>query len=229
MRVGLYAFQTAGRRNTEIIEGLRKILDGDSFDVILAPEYSNVSYEEGLALSQENPETLIIPGSTLVQKDTRDGKKIFNRANVFYGGERIEFYDKMFLCGVKGYSDFDHLHFKPAKKSVFATGTRPCAFAFDGKLIGLEICRDNDVRVSGRKTFALKPYEGKLDLQIVLSCGGVGRANAVKKNGYLLSVDGNVRPEINIFSGSQKLRARSYFIDADKKNHNDVLYITDIF
>jgi predicted amidohydrolase len=172
MKIGLYAYKTAGKRTTTAEQGLKQILgeDGPCLDVLIAPEYTNIPLVNARALSTLDPEVLLIPGTTLTQAG--HSGNILNRAYILKAGqgltqegeiltrkrlgvepklvtadgEPITHYDKISTCAVPGYSDADHAFgdIRPGF-AKFTAGTKPCVFDYLGRRMGLEICRDNEM------------------------------------------------------------------------------------
>jgi len=228
MKIGLYAYQTFGKRQTTAEKGLKKILgeDGPCLDILVAPEYTNIPLVNAKSLSRLDPEVLLIPGTVLVQEQD----SIFNRAYVLKNGELITQYDKMSMVARQGYSDQDH-YIGNRGIAFFNVGKMFCTFDQFDKTIGIEICSDNDRGIqegqSGKRP-VLKTLVGhSLDMQIVMSCGlGSGIPNAIKDDGYFISVDGSQNPFANIIGPQGRVPPREIIlIDADLRKHNDKLYV----
>ncbi|PIN86002.1 hypothetical protein COV19_07340 [Candidatus Woesearchaeota archaeon CG10_big_fil_rev_8_21_14_0_10_44_13] len=101
MRVGLYAIRTFGKRETEAALGIRAILDEICLDLLVAPEYTNIPFEEAVELSKTDPDVLLIPGTTIIRggfenaDEIEDGIKgeknhqLYNQAFILKGGRGI--------------------------------------------------------------------------------------------------------------------------------------------
>lgn len=226
MIVGLYAYQTKGKVETTASTGIKKILEDDSLclDMLLAPEFTNIPLEHAKALSEIDPETILIPGTTMTWTPSEEKGNIYNRAHILKDGEVLGTYDKKQICMRPGYAESEHFN----GHGVYTNGTKPGMFNCQEllgikKTMGLEICRDNDKEVE-----ALKREYGRIfDMQILLSCGCNGIANAINRNGYFICVDGNTAPTARVENSmGTRLRPQEVkYIGADPIEQNDKLYV----
>jgi len=241
MLIGLYAHKTFGKTRTEAYAGLRQIIDPDTcstgakdrlnsigLDMLVAPEYTNITKEEAISLSEMDPWIVLIPGSSLI----KEGNRIFNRAFILNDGKVKAQYDKIAICAKKGYSDIDHYdgELRPGEsfRTTMDKNVRPCIFQLDDinpelpkKRAGLEICSDNE--------WVLKQYSAgeKLDLHIILACGlGGVKQNATKLSGHTISVDGDMRPTSSVY-GKSSLKHSIPIHTADGVNNLEVYWIRD--
>ncbi|MFP4403444.1 MAG: hypothetical protein ACLFPJ_03780 [Candidatus Woesearchaeota archaeon] len=234
MYIGLYAYQTFGKKNTNANKGIHKILTNElknssnktiNLDMLVSSEYTNISVDEIKSLSKLKKDLLLIPGTSFILGEKENNKYItHNRAHVALNGEIIFEYDKKNLCARKDYGEDDHFNYDVKKK--FFKGEKTGIFDLNFKNIktcGIEICRDNEYKSlydDGIK---------KVDLQVVLSCGCASKPYAVSKNGYLLSVNGDKNPTAKIMNPYSKIKPIATFdILSDKENKNDILYVYKI-
>jgi hypothetical protein len=251
MKIGLYAIRTFGKRKTEAAEGMEKILRDSkiNLDVLVAPEYANVSVDTALRLSKIDEGVLLIPGTTLVQS----GDRIYNRAFIVQNGdgirqegdiigrdgkilvpdqEIITCYDKMSGIARVGYSDADHKIPGDVGIGQFACGAKPCVFDYVGKRIGIEICADNDRGIGNgsNKKPVLNHFVGNtLDMQIVMSCGAAGFSpNAVKPNGYALLIDGDKNPSAVVRGANGDITPVNVIAIGADPAKEDKLYVFNI-
>jgi hypothetical protein len=228
MYIGLYAYQTYGKKNTNANEGILKILNLNiknsygkniDLDLLVSSEFTNILIEDIKFLSQLKPNLTLITGTTQI----KEGRNVYNRAFVVKNKKILFTYDKQNLCAKKNYSEDEHYQKKNNERVKFVCGKKQGIFEleFDSKKdIGIEICRDNEYKSLKNK---------KVDLQIVMSCGCFTKPYALNNNGYLISVDGDINPITKILNNNSLIKPiLKYNILVDKKNKNDVLYIYKI-
>jgi len=241
MLIGLYAHKTFGKTRTGAYEGLRQIIDPErcgtnakdklnsiDLDMLIAPEYTNITEQQAISLSEMDPWIVLIPGTSLI----KEGNRIFNRAFILNDGKVKTKYDKIAICAKKGYSDIDHYdgELRPGEsfRSTMDRNARPCIFQLEDinpdlpkKRTGLEICSDNE--------WVLKENAGneKLDLQVILACGiGGVKQNATKLSGLTICVDGDSNPTSSVY-GNSSLKHRIPILTSDGLNDLDVYWIKD--
>jgi hypothetical protein len=227
MIIGAYAFPTFGRKRSEVGVGLRHILNGSyGLDMLVAPEFTNLTLQEMTQLSIMDKGTLLIPGSSMV----REGSNAYNRAYVLRGGDVLHIYDKKSFRTSGGLYDFDYLQDK-AGRPVMERGRRSGVFSIGGITYGLEICADHD-----QKT--LKNEGAKeLDYQIVLGTGIVIRdpSVVVKREGAVIAVDGGVTDPHNPVRPSASVEVEGNIIAPERiikigaaPTRDDRLYIFSV-
>jgi hypothetical protein len=240
MNIGIYAYQTYGKKDTNADIGLERILKNNSLclDILIAPEYTNISEERAKELSLIDSDVLLIPGTNLEKK----GNLVYNTAKIFREGQNIFSYDKVVPIGRKNYSNIDHFNNTPGEKIRFANGNKP-GFFYDEILdlnCGVEICADNFSRrnseIIRRDSLLGEKYSGEsilydaiynrkkgnpLDIQFVISCGNQGRATAINQNGVCICVDGDEKPfGQTLLHKNNNLKIESYVTDL--KNEGNV-------
>lgn len=216
MIIGAYAYPTVGRKQNDSVMGLRYILEeGPAMDVLIAPEYTNISYRDQITLSSLDPEMLLIPGTTMVN----DGERVYNRAMILHSGAPIAQYDKRFFRTSNGLHDSDYM----LQRGVLQKGTNSGVFTFADKRFGIEICYDHDQAVL--KNDGVRD----LDYQIILGCGAAWIRDpsvVVRKGGAVILVDGENPPSAAVEIDGKKVDpTRRIRIGYAKE---DILYLYSI-
>jgi len=154
MKVGLYAYPVHGKKATNAAKGLKLIIDlfRNEIDVLIGPEYSNVSRSDARKLGRafsgsSNPEAkLLIPGSTVVEE--YKGKsvlpRLYNRVYITTAEGIIHEYDQRLFCVLEGMTMGDHYACRGIK---LGRGLQKPRFIHDGSGWGIDVCADNSRRL----------------------------------------------------------------------------------
>ena len=98
-------------------------------DLVLRPGFMDSAEAEAANLAGALPHDLL----AIVGAPLREGGKLYNAAMLFHGGRRVAVAKKMLL---PNYGVFD-------ERRIFAPGTAPLAFAFNGVRLAVQVCEDS--------------------------------------------------------------------------------------
>lgn len=221
---------------TYIEDTVVSAIDSGKYDIIVAPEYSycnlhNPMTEKGLedlvstyVEHAKDRKVLVMPGSAMVKYDDHRIENVLPIIASEGNGEvTVHYYSKK-----RGWTDDDRfvsIQRDDDPDARWQAGTNPGVFEWDGRSIGVEICRDHYEKVIKKERVP------RVDIQFIPSCGmdlKWSPAPHIKKRGYAIDCDGYYG-ETDVIQRSNRLFSfgRYAFVDGVGKEDRIREYALD--